>query len=128
MDDKNSKELAFAKQFDKKGLSPEVNLCNEFLMIFLGSKKEVKKLLENYFKKCVANAYDNSVKKFNLERWSGGEVNPTLEIVKIKDEFKFATTHYGILSPLSSIDLEEHQMKEAILGFFFKPLEYFPLE
>lgn len=125
MENKDSDNAVSLEKFDQGVLTPEVNLCNEFLMIFLNSKEETKKLLKDHFKKCAANDYDKGVKKFNLGAWWGGDMNPTLEIVEIKDEFKFATTHYGVLTPLSRADLKRSQIKSTMVDFFLDPLKYF---
>ena len=113
------------KRFEDERLDNDVVLVNELLMIFLNSKKEIKKLLIDHFSKCIAGHYDGGIKKFKLQGWCGNEVNPTLEIVEIKDKFKFAMTHYGALGPLTHAELSKFSRKQVIMEFFIEPLKYF---
>jgi len=47
----------------------------------------------------------------------GNEINPTLEIVQVEGEFKFASTHYGVLSPLGQYDCNKPSVKAVMMDF-----------
>lgn len=112
------------ERFEEKALDPQVNWLNEFLVEVLDANHNVKVYLENYFQRCPVNDYDHGLKKFNLERWSGGDINPSLEIVLVDGEFKFATTHYGVLGPLSRETCNKQNIKAVIMSFFINPVSY----
>ena len=116
------------KKFDVKALDQQVNWLNEFLENFLRTKSKIKQALHRHFDSCKANDYDDGIKKFNLGRWGGGTVNPTVEIVQVEGELKFATTRYGVLAPLNKLDCNRPEVKTTIMNFFINPAKYFPEE
>lgn len=112
------------KKFDAFFLDEQVNWLNEFLGNFLRARTGTKKALQDYFDNCQAD--NDGIKKFNLLRWGGGIVSPTLEIAQVKGEFKFATTRYGVLSPLNKGDCNKPEVKNVIMNFFINPGKHFP--
>ncbi|MFA4942235.1 MAG: hypothetical protein WC564_01190 [Patescibacteria group bacterium] len=112
------------RSFDSRAVGVDVVLCNEFLERLLDSNKKLKTSLVNRFKTIQGKDHDDGVKKFNLERWSGGEANPTLEIVMIGGNFKFAMTHFGILRSLTSDGLAKSPVREKIIDFFIDPMSF----
>jgi hypothetical protein len=117
--------MKIANKFDASSLDEQVNWLNEFLARFLMANPAVQQALDSYYSHCQVNDYDDEIKKFNLEKWCGGEVNPTLEIVQVKGQLKFATTHYGVLGPLSRDECNKQRVKEVIFTFFTNPLNFF---
>lgn len=112
------------EDFEEKCLDQQVNWLNDFLSQFLDSKPKIKQAILSHFNNCQANDHDGGIKKFNLQRWCGGDVNPTLEIVEVNGRLKFATTHYGVLAPLSRVDCGMKAIKNALMDFFLHPDKY----
>lgn len=108
------------ERFSDKNLDQSVISLNERLNAFLKRKKGIKNLLIQYFEKCNPREYDDGIKKFNLETWSGNEANPTLEIVQVDGEIKFGMTHYSILGPLKI----RPAVSDVIKDFFINPKKY----
>jgi len=116
------------QRFNNELLNPEIKLVNDLLATFLELEPKKKKLLIRYFKKQKVR-YDG-FKTFNLQRWYGGDVNPTLEIVEVENKFLFGVTHYGVLGPLSIkefISTKERLLPE-ICKFFAHSENYFGKE
>ena len=119
---------SIVSQFNDELLKPDIKLLNELLNRFCENKKDVAKLLSDHFKSAEVR-YDG-FKTFNLESWSsfGGDSNPTLEIVKVKDQFLFGTTAYGTLGPLDSRKLNSGRgitILNVIMNFFLNPEKFF---
>ncbi|MDP3836837.1 MAG: hypothetical protein Q8Q67_01935 [bacterium] len=112
------------EKFEEKNLDQQVTWLNDFLSQFLDSRPEIKQAILGHFKNCQANDYDGGIKMFNLQRWCGGDVNPTLEIAEVNGKLKFATTHYGVLAPLNRTDCGMKPIKNALIDFFLHPDKY----
>jgi len=115
------------KSFKAENLDSQVNWLNDLLAEFLKANLTLKKAFDDYFVTCETNNYEDGVKKFNLERWSsfGGDSNPTLEIVEVEGELKFAYSAYGMLGPLESKDYDRPIIKSAVARFFSEPFSRF---
>lgn len=116
------------KEFNNELLNSDIKLLNEFLSRFCENRKDVAKLLNDHFKNAEVR-YDG-FKTFNLERWAsfGGDSNPTLEIIKVKDQFLFGVTTYGTLGPLDSRRLNSSRgitILNVIMDFFLNPEKFF---
>jgi len=112
-------------RFNYEQLNSEIKLVNDLLANYLELKMAVKESLIGYFKTQKVGL--DEFKTFNLERWCGGEVNPTLEIVEVDGRFLFGMTHYGILGPLTYKEFISHKERFLceILKFFADPQKYF---
>ncbi|MEI7689160.1 MAG: hypothetical protein WCI91_03165 [Candidatus Nomurabacteria bacterium] len=116
------------EKFNDELLNSDIKLLNEFLSRFCENRKDIAKLLSYHFESIEAR-YDG-FKTFNLERWSsfGGDSNPTLEIVKVKDKLLFGFTAYGTLGPLDSRRLNSGRRittLNVIMDFFINPEKFF---
>ncbi|MFA6251110.1 MAG: hypothetical protein WC603_00560 [Candidatus Paceibacterota bacterium] len=101
----------------------EVELVNDFLTVSLATNMDVGKILADYFKKRDCPRI-RGLKTFNLERWSGSESNPTIELVKVGKTFFFGMTHYGMLGPLKNSALKNEAVKDVIISFILNPLKF----
>ncbi|MEI6836012.1 MAG: hypothetical protein WCK59_04225 [Candidatus Falkowbacteria bacterium] len=115
------------ESFNPENLDPQINWLNDLLAEFLKVNLTLKMAFDDYFIAREAESYEEGVKKFNLERWSscGSDSNPTLEIVEIKGELKFAYSAYGTLGPLKSKDYNRAMIKSIVAKFFAEPLSFF---
>lgn len=113
------------EKFDANNLDQQVNWLNRFLEKFSETNLKAKQAFWDYFNNCQINDYDDNIKKFNLERWGGGDINPTIDIALVNGELKFATTRYGILTPLSREDCNKCPIKTVIMDFFLNSDKYF---
>ena len=115
------KEDELFKAFNKmEGMARFVNI---FLGKFLNSKKEERQLLLEYFKEEAPTK--DGFKIFNLTGWYGNDINPTIELVQVGVTIKFGMTSYGRLRPLTSEDLGQKRVRDAVMEFFNKPLAYY---
>ncbi len=97
----------------------EQTIClNQSLDSFTEKNPNIRQAFTKYF-------VNENVYRFNLEKWGGNQVNPSLDIVQIKGKLKFAIYRYGVFSPLSLTDWNNCVIMEVILDFFINPLPYF---
>lgn len=121
-------EHMFFHSFDNGNLDDAALLCNNLLKSLIEDNKYISSLLDKYFKICPPSKFFG-VKKMPLQTFAGYQGTPVLELVRIKDDYKFAFFTFGkFLSPLNKKDLKKTALTKALMDFFTEPERYIKKE